>query len=146
MVYVFTTSDELCSAPFLFRFMTGLWLVAPCSLPTILPSSLSAPETVCTESLACSRNCDLCLSLCARTLCTESLARSRNCDLCLVSSRLVSHRVGSSSRQSLYVSFFSLAIKYVWNTSAPPPSFPQLLYSSFASWGEERKSLSCALC
>jgi hypothetical protein len=130
MVYVFTTSDELCSAPFLFRFMTGLWLVAPCSLPTILPSSLSAPETVCTESLACSRNCDLCLSLCteslacsrncdlclslcARTLCTESLARSRNCDLCLVSSRLVSHRVGSSSRQSLYVSFFSLAIKYV---------------------------------
>ncbi len=41
MVYVFTATDELCSVPFPFRFMTGLWLVAPCSLPTTLPCSLS---------------------------------------------------------------------------------------------------------
>jgi hypothetical protein len=35
------TTDELCSTLFSFRFMTGLWLVAPCSLPTTLPSFLS---------------------------------------------------------------------------------------------------------
>ncbi len=137
-----------------FRFRSVLWLVcgwwplAP-SLPHSLPPSLCA-RTVCTESLACSRNYDLCLSLSSRTVCTKSLARSGNCDLCLVFvlSRLVSNRGGSSSSpQSLYVSFFSLATKYLWNTSAPPsPSFPHLLYYSFASWGEERQSFSCALC
>ncbi len=31
-------TDELCSTPLPLRFRTGLWLVAPCSLPTTLPS------------------------------------------------------------------------------------------------------------
>ncbi len=70
MVCVLTaTTDELCSTPFPFRFMTGLWLVAPGSLPTTLPSFLS-------------------LSLCAPQRCARNrwLAWSRNCDLCHVSS------------------------------------------------------------
>jgi hypothetical protein len=132
MVCDFTASDELCSAPLPFRFMTGLWLVAPCSLSSTLPSSLCAP-VLAHGIVACSRNCDLCLSLAApEQVCKESLARSPNCDLCVslcartvckeslahviasfVLSRVVSNRVGSSSPQSLYVSFFSLATKYV---------------------------------
>ncbi len=106
MVCVLTaTTDELCSTPFPFRLMTGLWLVAPCSLPTTLPSFLPF----------------LSLSLCAPQRCARNrwLACSRNCDLSVVSSRLVSNRVSTScsSPQSLYVSFFSLAAK-LW---APPP-------------------------
>jgi hypothetical protein len=61
--------DELCSTPFPFRFMTGFWLVAPCSLPTTLHSSLSPPGGCARNRwLACSRNCDLYLVLSVREL------------------------------------------------------------------------------
>jgi hypothetical protein len=73
MCVLTTATDELCSTPFSFRFMTGGPFL-PSSLPTTLPSFLS-----------------VCLSLCAKTVCTESLARLLTyCDVCLVLSCLVS--------------------------------------------------------
>jgi hypothetical protein len=139
MVCVLTaTTDELCSTPFPFRFMTGLWLVAPCSLPTTLPSFLPF----------------LSLSLCAPQRCARNrwLACSRNCDLSVVSSRLVSNRVSTScsSPQSLYVSFFSLAAMYVWNTSGPPPPLsslpaPSVLVLCILRRRKKKLVLCCAL-
>jgi hypothetical protein len=118
MVYVFTATDELCNDPFPFRFMTGLWLVAPCSLPTTLPSSLS----LCTESPLAHVTATF-VTLSAPERCSRNRWLARVIAT-FVSSRLVSNRIGSSSPQSLYVSFFSLATKYVWNTSAPPSFLP----------------------
>jgi hypothetical protein len=62
-----------------------------------------------------------------------------------VMSRLVSNRVSSSSSpQSLYVSFFSLAAKYVWNTSAPPPPLlPSRTFCTRPLRLEEKKEKAC---
>jgi hypothetical protein len=109
--------------------------VAPSSLPPyhtpFLSVALCAPER-------CARN--------------RSLACSRNCDLCLVSSRLVRNRGSSSSSpQSLYVSFFFLASQQsTFETPLPPPpphTHPPLLPSrTFCTLPlhlEEKKEKAC---
>ncbi len=113
------------------RFRSVLWLVAPSSLPPyhtpFLSVALCAPER-------CARN--------------RSLACSRNCDLCLVSSRLVRNRGSSSSSpQSLYVSFFFLASQQsTFETPLPlppPPLLPSRTFCTLPLHLEEKKEKAC---
>ncbi len=75
MVCDFTASDELCSAPLPFRFMTGLWLVAPCSLSSTLPFSLSAPER-CARNRSLAHVTVIFVSLSLRQNGVQGIARS----------------------------------------------------------------------
>jgi hypothetical protein len=137
-----------------FRFCSVLWLVcgwwplAP-SLPHSLPPSLCA-RTVCTESLACSRNCDLCLSLspperCARNRSLAHVIATFVLSLSCLALSVIEVVVVVVHNRSTYLSFLSQQSTY--EIPLPPLSFlpaPSVLFLCILR-RRKTKLLLCAL-
>jgi len=135
MVCVLTaTTDELCSTSFSFSFVTGGPFLPPYHTPFLsVAVALCAPER------------------CARI---RSLACSRNCDLCLVSSRLALSGIEVVvvvHNRSTYLSFFSPRSKVRLKHLCPSPpllSFlpaPSVLFLCILRRRKKKLVLCCAL-
>jgi hypothetical protein len=116
-----------CSTSFSFRFVTGGPFLPPYHTP-FLSVAICAPER-------CARN--------------RSLACSRNCDLCLVLSRLalsvIEVVVGVLHNRSTYLSFFSQQSTFETPLPAPPPPplLPSRTFCTLPLHLEEKKEKAC---
>ncbi len=121
------------------HFRSVLWLVAPSSLPTTPPSFLSLSLSVRQNDVHGF---------------ARSLACSRNCDLCLVSSRLALSGIEVVvvvHNRSTYLSFFSPRSKVRLKHLCPSPpllSFlpaPSVLFLCILRRRKKKLVLCCAL-